>query len=179
MTLDKDETSSLHVQTIWWKPQTATGNTHCERPQLWYRTHFTLQIVQAASEWISWHSCVLCCVLGLDSGRVECLQRAGGAPHRFKRLKVGQPEEPNRYILSGKGLTTHRSRPNRNWRCSGPLKVEVWQNISLPRSLIAESQRAIVVAWELAKQSVGKVYNYWLEKAEQKAAMLWERSCWF
>lgn len=45
--------------------------------------------------------------LGLGSGRIQCLQRAGGAPHRFKRLEVGQLEEPNRYILSGKGLTMH------------------------------------------------------------------------
>lgn len=49
----------------------------------------------------------LCSALGLGSGRIQCLQRAGGAPHRFKRLEVGQLEEPNRYILSGKGLTMH------------------------------------------------------------------------
>lgn len=49
----------------------------------------------------------LCSALGLGSGRIQCLQRAGGAAHRFKRLEVGQLEEPNRYILSGKGLTMH------------------------------------------------------------------------
>lgn len=49
----------------------------------------------------------LCCALGLSSGRMRRLQRAGGAPQRFKRLEVGQPEEPNRYILSGTGLTMH------------------------------------------------------------------------
>lgn len=68
----------------------------------------------------------LCSALGLGSGRIQCLQRAGGAPHRFKRLEVGQLEDPNRYVLSGKGLTTHWSRPNGSWRCTRPLKVEVW-----------------------------------------------------
>lgn len=79
-------------------------------------------------QWIDFSDIVvfLCSALGLSSGRMQWHQRAGGAPQRFKRLEVGQPEEPNRYILSGKGLTMHWSRPNRSWRCTRPLKVEVW-----------------------------------------------------
>jgi len=84
----------------------------------------------------------LCRALGLGSGGMRCLQRAGGAPRRFKRLEVGHPEESNRYVLSGKGLTRHWSRPNRSWGCTRPpksrgLMITVYQS----RSWISDSQK--------------------------------------